>query len=53
MWNVCVVFIITMLTGKTEKRAFKNHLDKINFFKDKRIPDRYVNKLRKEYFNYE
>lgn len=46
-------FIITMLTGKNEKRLFKNYVDKIKFFKDKRIPDRYVNKLRKEYFNYE
>lgn len=45
-------FIITMLTGETEGRRFKNYVDKIDFFKDKRIPDRYVNKYRKIYFNF-
>jgi hypothetical protein len=34
-------------------KKFSNYVEKINFFKDKRIPDRYVNKLRKLYFNYE
>lgn len=46
-------FIITMLTGKSDGKTFKNYVDKVKFFKDKRIPDRYVNKLRKLYFNYE
>ena len=45
-------FIITMLTGKTEDTIFSNYTDKIEFFKDKRIPDSYVNKYRKIYFNY-
>ena len=44
-------FIITMLTEKTEKKVFKNYMEKIAFFKDKRIPDNYVNKYRKIYFN--
>lgn len=46
-------FIITMLTGKTENKTFKNYIDKIKYFKDKRIPDRNMNKLRKIYFNYD
>jgi hypothetical protein len=46
-------FIITMLTGKAEHKTFKNFSDKIRFFKNKRIPDRYMNKHRKLYFNYE
>jgi hypothetical protein len=44
-------FIITMLTGETEKLKFVNAEDKIKFFKNKRIPDQYVNKYRKIYFN--
>jgi len=44
-------FIITMLTGETEKLKFINADDKIKFFKNKRIPDQYVNKYRKIYFN--
>jgi hypothetical protein len=44
-------FIITMLSNKAEKRVFKNYVDKIKFFKDKRIPDSYVFKYRKIYFN--
>lgn len=47
----CLYFIITMLTGKTENKVFTNYVDKIDFFKNKRIPDRYVNKFRKIYFN--
>jgi hypothetical protein len=50
-------FIITMLTGETEGEdsniyRFKNYTEKINFFKDKRIPDEYVNKYREIYFNH-
>jgi hypothetical protein len=44
-------FIITMLSGRTENKVFTNYVDKIRFFKDKRIPDRYVFKFRKIYFN--
>jgi len=44
-------FIITMLSNKTENKVFKNYFDKIRFFKDKRIPDRYVFRFRKIYFN--
>lgn len=47
----CLYFIITMLTGRTEDTVFTNYVDKIAFFKNKRIPDRYVNKFRKIYFN--
>lgn len=45
-------FIITMLTGETENTKFVNYSDKIDFFKNKRIPDKYVHKYRKIYFNY-
>jgi len=44
-------FIITMLTNETEEKIFKNYTEKIRFFKDKQIPDKYVNKYRKIYFN--
>jgi len=44
-------FIITMLTSETEGKVFKNYIEKIRFFKDKQIPDKYVNKYRKIYFN--
>lgn len=47
-------FIITMLTDTVEEPAeyvFKNYKDKITFFKKVRISDKYVEKLRKEYFN--
>ena len=51
-------FLITMLTNETvrtkpkkEKKTFKNYIEKIEFFKDKRIPDDYVNEYRKIYFN--
>jgi len=44
-------FIITMLCNKAENRVFTNCNDKINFFKKKRIPDSYVFKFRKIYFN--
>jgi hypothetical protein len=44
-------FIVTMLTNKTEKKVFKNYVDKVAFFKNKRIPDKYMNQYRKKYFN--
>ena len=44
-------FIITMLTNKTEKKIFKNYMEKIDFFKNKRIPDKYMHRYRKKYFN--
>jgi len=47
----CLYFIITMLSGKAEHKTFSNYVDKIKFFKDKRIPDSYVFKFRKIYFN--
>jgi len=44
-------FIITMLTNKTEKKIFKNYTEKIDFFKNKRIPDKHMHSYRKQYFN--
>lgn len=44
-------FIVTMLTNKTEKKIFKNYMEKIAFFKNKRIPDKYMHHYRKKYFN--
>ena len=44
-------FLITMLTGQTEGKVFKNYFSKIRFFKDRRIPDRYIQRYRKIYFN--
>lgn len=44
-------FIITMLTGKSGRRKFKTVDDKITYFKTERIPDTYVFKHRKKYFN--
>lgn len=46
-------FIITMLTNKTELNKNKNMTfkDKIKLFKKTRIPDKYVEKYRKKYFN--
>jgi hypothetical protein len=44
-------FIITMLTSKTDNKTFADALDKIRFFKRKRIPDKYVFNLRQIYFN--
>jgi hypothetical protein len=44
-------FIITMLTGETEGKFFKNYFDKIRYFKDKRIPDRHMIRYRKLFFN--
>ena len=44
-------FIITMLTGEAEGRKLATMQDKVQFFKKKRIPDKYVHKYRKIYFN--
>jgi len=44
-------FIITMLSNRAENKVFTNYVDKIKFFKDKRIPDKYVFRFRKIYFN--
>lgn len=44
-------FIITMLTGQTDKLTFDTAEDKISFFKNERIPDKYISKFRKIYFN--
>ena len=47
-------FIVTMLTDEVEEPEhykFKTHKDKIFFFKKIRITDKYVEKLRSEYFN--
>ena len=39
-----------MLTNKAEDKVF-NYRQKINLFKKKRIPDKYVEKYRNIYFN--
>jgi hypothetical protein len=44
-------FIITMITDKANGKIFKNMNEKIKFFKEKRIPDKYVFQFRKIYFN--
>jgi hypothetical protein len=45
-------FIITMLTGKTEfARGKMSMRQKINLFKKRTIPDKYVEKYRGVYFN--
>lgn len=44
-------FIITMLTGEVDGKKLPTFNDRINFFKDKRIPDNYVKKYREIYFN--
>ena len=44
-------FILTMLTNKRNNKKFKNYKEKIRFFKNKRIPDSYIYKYRKKYFN--
>jgi len=46
-----IYFLITMVTGHNEIKKFSNYRDKINFFKKRRIPDKYVNQFRKIYFN--
>ena len=44
-------FIITMLTNSTEFKKKMSLKDKLSLFKKKRIPDKYVEKYRKIYFN--
>jgi hypothetical protein len=45
-------FIITMLTGKTElSRGVMSMRQKINLFKKRTIPDKYIEKYRGVYFN--
>jgi len=44
-------FIITMLTGKADGIIFKDYVERIDFFKTKRISDTYMNQFRKKYFN--
>lgn len=44
-------FIITMLTNKYEDKEFKTIRKKVDFFTRKRIPDKYVERLRNEYYN--
>jgi hypothetical protein len=44
-------FIITMLTSETEFDKNMSLKDKIDLFKKKRIPDKYVEKYRNIYFN--
>jgi hypothetical protein len=44
-------FLITMLSNETDEKVFNNYMEKIKFFKDKRIPDKYVFRFRKVYFN--
>ena len=44
-------FIITMLTSKTEFKKRMSLKDKFKLFKKTRIPDKYVEKYRKKYFN--
>jgi hypothetical protein len=44
-------FIITMLTGKSESNKKMTMKDKIKLFTKKSIPDKYVEKYRKIYFN--
>lgn len=43
-------FIITLLTGKINNVPFKSPEEKIELFRQPRIPDSYVNKFRKIYF---
>lgn len=44
-------FIITMLTSSTEFNKKMTMEDKLKLFKKTRIPDKYVEKYRKKYFN--
>ena len=44
-------FIITMLTGQTDLHKFVDLNEKLDFFKSKRIPDKYISKFREIYFN--
>lgn len=44
-------FIIAMFTNKAGPKKFSNFKDKINYFKTKTIPDKYVFNYRNKYFN--
>jgi Ulp1 protease family, C-terminal catalytic domain len=44
-------FIITMLTGEADGKKLTTLQDKVSFFKKTRIPDKYIQKYRKVYFN--
>lgn len=44
-------FILTMLTSKTEFKKRMSMQDKLNLFQKKNIPDKYVEKYRKKYYN--
>jgi hypothetical protein len=44
-------FIITMLTGKTEFNKNMTVAQKLRLFRNKKIPDKYVFRFRKIYFN--
>jgi len=44
-------FTITMLTGETEQQKNMTMTNKVQLFKKKRIPDKYVENFRNIYFN--
>uniref|UniRef100_A0A6C0JE87 Ubiquitin-like protease family profile domain-containing protein n=1 Tax=viral metagenome TaxID=1070528 RepID=A0A6C0JE87_9ZZZZ len=44
-------FIISMLSNKADKKVFHSAAEKIGFFINRRIPDKYVFRFRKIYFN--
>jgi len=44
-------FIITMLTNKADAKSLKTIRDKLAFFKEHSIPDKYVERFRHIYFN--
>jgi hypothetical protein len=44
-------FIITMLTGETEFKKKLTNDDKIDLFKNHKIPDKYIQQYRNIYFN--
>ena len=44
-------FIIAMLTNRAGPKKFSNSKQKINYFKNKIIPDSYVFRYRNKYFN--
>jgi hypothetical protein len=46
-----IFFIIAMLTNKAGPKKFSNFKQKIDFFKKKSIPDKYVFNYRNKYFN--
>lgn len=44
-------FIISMITNRAGPKKFSNFTQKINYFKNKIIPDNYVFRYRNKYFN--